>query len=224
MGSSKGGNQHTPVIQNDNLRSIANLYVLNGLCEGPIEGFTYECHGHPNGKECDCFKKCIKFNGTPVMNEDGTENYKVECDWRAGLPEQSHISGYFVASGDISNKVSLPVEVMQKHPVSRELTPVIVRVDDVDAEEVSLRFSVDSLYEAHDNGDVNGTFVELNVDLKSQSSDWVRVRPFNWASPNEATIYKKGKASSKAHSTLTTQTAGTGNISHTFSTLIKRTA
>ncbi len=177
-GKSGGGSAHTPYVATDTLRSVANAYVMDALCEGPIGGFP-----DPQYPE-----KYIKLNGTPIQNEDGTYNFQnVKVDWRLGFPDQSYIPGFFIASSEISQSVGLPTQVK----ASRSVT---VTVNEPGADELMLRFSLAGLQESKTNGDVVGAKVEIKVEIKDSSpgSGWVEVSKL----PGFPKI-KDGKASSK---------------------------
>jgi predicted phage tail protein len=160
MGMGSQPKPHTPVIASDSARSVATVYVLHGLCEGPIKGFA-----KPDPE------MCIKLNGTALKNPDGTRNFEgVAWAFRDGSPFQDPIDGFFGASREASSELGLPVEL--KYGAPRTVT-----IQDADADEISMRFAVNGMYEQKDNGDVTGSSVSLKVEIRDggDGSQWVDV-------------------------------------------------
>ena len=163
-GKDSGGSSSTPSVASDTLRSLAYAYVLDAICEGPIYGF-------PNPQYPE---KYIKLNGTPIQDyDDDTYNFDgTKIEFRAGYPQQSHIPGMHTVSSDISTDLGFPAQV--KHGDSHRVT---VTVTDADADEFLLRFSVPALQETLTTGSVDGSSVEIMVEIKDSTtgSDWVQV-------------------------------------------------
>ena len=230
--SGKGGGGHVPNVASDSLKSTAQIYVLNGLCEGPIYGWALAKEGDTDEQRKMAAKKCIKLNGTPIKNlddndpKDDNENFKgIGFEFRSGLPQQQPIEGFFAASGDVtaaalggsvevkhggtpranSGKIfgnalggaigNLYERIMAQLPLDPDANADghfgarIFTISDTDADEISIRFAVNGLYEANDDGDVNGSAVIYTVEIKEQGGDWVKA--------SDQPYIKLGKASQK---------------------------
>ena len=175
--------QQSPYIADDSPGSVAHVYMIHALCEGPIEGFADK--EHP--------ARCIKLNGTPLENKDGTKNFRnVDFDFRLGLPVQAPIEGFFGASSDVSGQMSLPVEVKHgsdhNNPDGLDGAHVFT-IADPNADEVSIRFSLPGMYNQDDKGNVNGSTVKLRIEVKDSSAN------AKWSPA--AMTEKQGKWSSK---------------------------
>ncbi|MDO6707914.1 host specificity protein J [Photobacterium sp. 1_MG-2023] len=146
---SKGaGEQHTPVEQPDNLKSRQQLAVIDLIGEGEIEG--------PIGG-----LKSVFLDDTPIQNPGGSFNFSgVSAKWTNGTQAQAALSGFSY----LENEQPVSLEVKAEMPLVRSVTnPNIDRL--------RITFGVQSLFQMEDNGDINGTSVQLSVEL-SKNGTW----------------------------------------------------
>lgn len=146
-----GGSSHTPKEAPDNLKSKQVLSIIDMLCEGQIEGPVNGLQG-------------VYLNKTPVQSEDGTNNFTgVNLQWTAGTQSQDYLSGF----PSSENEISVSSEIKQKTPIVRTIT-------DVDTDRVRVTVGVSALYETTDKGDMNGSSVQMLVQIGS-GANWTTV-------------------------------------------------
>lgn len=137
-----GGSSHTPKEQADNLKSKQSLSVIDLLCEGQIEGPVNGLQG-------------VYLNKTPVQNEQGINNFSgVNLQWTSGTQTQSYLSGF----PSSENEIPVSSEVKKNMPIIRTVT-------DPDIDRLRVTVGVSGLFEQNSKGDVNGTSVEMHIQL-----------------------------------------------------------
>lgn len=147
-GGGKAGGSGSPVTAPDDISSEAYARVLEILSEGPIGGLV-------DGE------KSIFFDGTPLMNADGSLNFRnVGWGMRFGDPDQDWLPGF----SNVETETSVGVQVKQATgPVVR--TTSIVNAD---ALQVTLRWG--RLMQTNpQNGNVSATSVQYSIEYKHQS-------------------------------------------------------
>lgn len=148
-GGGKGGG-----VSNDpnTIRTRARARFIEAISEGPI-------HGLVNGE------KSIYFDQTPLMNENGTYNYKdVIWQFHQGYADEGHFKGH--------NAVESP------HTVEVQVTAAnggVVRTivgENIDAVRVILR--VPALVRQTDKG-LKKTSLRYAIDVRGYQGTWVNV-------------------------------------------------
>lgn len=140
MGKGGGGGGHTPVEAKESGRSKQLIRINEVISEGEVQGLADDL-------------KSVYFDNTPVQNADGSYNFKnVVLDGRVGAQVQDVLPGF-----DTSEKeVSVSTRVRKNLPITRTIT-------DNKVSRLRLTLGVQSLFKQEDNGDTNGTQVEMNV-------------------------------------------------------------
>jgi predicted phage tail protein len=145
-----------PVIETDNLFSVAFAKTVYAIGEGVIEGF-------PNSIEKDVF-----LDSVPIKNPDDSENFTgYEVDFRLGEDEtQTPIEGFSTTE----NTVGVNVAITQS-------TGAITRsITDTDTERCRVIVSHPSLQTQNpDNGDISGTTVEYKIEVNSNGGPYSTV-------------------------------------------------
>ncbi len=145
-GGSGGGSVHTPVEAKESGRSKQLVSITEILSEGEIEGLA-------DGM------KSVFFDNTPVQNKDGSFNFNnVQLDGCLGAQKQDTLNGFDTSQKEISVKA----QVRQQQPITRTIT-------DNKVSRLRLTLGVQSLVKQEDNGDTNGTKVDLIVHLGTRS-------------------------------------------------------
>lgn len=154
-GGGKGGSgssQRTPSTAPDSLDSTAYAKIIDLLSEGEIQGLK-DSH------------KSIFFNNTPLQNADGSYNFQINDDsitTRNGTQNQAFIP----RTAAISNEVPVNVTVSQPSPVTRSIT-----ASDTDAVRVTV--TVPQLQSISNEGDVNGTSIQLQISTQVNGGSFV---------------------------------------------------
>jgi predicted phage tail protein len=150
-GKDSGGSARVAVEAPDTLRSVQYANVVDLLSEGEIEGLV-------DGA------KSIYLDETPLQNEDGTYNFRgVTIFNRNGTQSQSHIPGFASAQAESS----VGIEVIQSSPVVRSIS-------NANNTAVRVTLSVPQLTQQNTtNGDINGTSVEIAIDIQTDSGGYV---------------------------------------------------
>lgn len=144
-----GGSSHTPKEQADNLKSSQNLSIIDMLCEGPIEGPVKGLQG-------------VYLNKTPVQSENGTNNFSgVNLQWTAGTQTQSYLPGFTSSE----NEIPVSSEIKKDQPIIRTIT-------DPDIDRLRVTVGVSALFSQTDKGDVNGSSVELAIQIGKGTNWW----------------------------------------------------
>ena len=150
-GKSGGGSGRVAQEAPDSLRSKQYAKVVDLISEGEIFGLV-------NGL------KSVYLDDTPVQNANGSFNFDgVSFDIRNGTQSQTHIAGF----NSIESETPISVEITKDDSVVRTITS-----GDVDA--LRLTVSVPRLSKQDTtNGDVNGTSVQIAVDVQSDGGGFV---------------------------------------------------
>lgn len=139
-GGGGGGSGHTPVEAKESGRSKQLVKIVEIISEGEVEGLT-------DGM------KSVYFDNTPVQNEDESYNFKnVLLEGRVGSQSQEIISGFNTSEKEVSVGAQI-----------RKVTPITRTITDAKVSRLRLTLGVQSLFRQEDNGDTNGTSVNLRV-------------------------------------------------------------
>ena len=158
---SKGGGSSGGDIAPNSIFSNATLSVLDLISEGQIGGLV-------NGA------KSIYFDDVPLQNESGTYNYEgVEVAWVNGTADQKVLDGF----GDVSTPQSVGSEVKYGHPI-------VVAVENNEADQVRIIVSLPSLYSSDDEGNINPTSVSFRFEVAINNTG-------NWQQLGDYTISGK---------------------------------
>lgn len=143
----KGGSGgHTPVEAKETSRSKQLVKIVEVISEGEVEGLA-------DGM------KSVYFDNTPVQNKDGSYNFNnVQLEGRVGSQVQDVIAGFNTSE----KEVSVGTQVRNNLPITRTVT-------DSKVSRLRLTIGVQSLFSQAENGDTNGTTVELVITIGSQS-------------------------------------------------------
>ena len=140
FGGGGGGSGHTPVEAKESGRSKQLVKIVEIISEGEVEGLT-------DGM------KSVYFDNTPVQNEDESYNFKnVLLEGRVGSQSQEIISGFNTSEKEVSVGAQI-----------RKVTPITRTITDAKVSRLRLTLGVQSLFRQEDNGDTNGTSVNLRV-------------------------------------------------------------
>lgn len=141
-----GGGGHTPVEAKETSRSKQLVKIVEVISEGEVEGLADEM-------------KSVYFDNTPVQNKDGSYNFNnVQLEGRVGSQVQDVIAGFNTSE----KEVSVGTQVRKNLPITRTVT-------DSKVSRLRLTIGVQSLFSQAENGDTNGTIVELVITIGSQS-------------------------------------------------------
>lgn len=141
-----GGGGHTPVEAKETSRSKQLVKIIDVISEGEVEGLA-------DGM------KSVYFDNTPVQNKDGSYNFNnVQLEGRVGSQAQDVIAGFNTSE----KEVSVGTQVRKNLPITRTVT-------DNKVSRLRLTVGVQSLFSQNENGDTNGTTVELVITIGSQS-------------------------------------------------------
>ena len=141
-----GGGGHTPVEAKETSRSKQLVKIIDVISEGEVEGLA-------DGM------KSVYFDNTPVQNKDGSYNFNnVQLEGRVGSQVQDIIAGFNTSE----KEVSVGTQVRKNLPITRTVT-------DNKVSRLRLTIGVQSLFSQNENGDTNGTTVELVITIGSQS-------------------------------------------------------
>ena len=141
-----GGGGHTPVEAKETSRSKQLVKIVEVISEGEVEGLA-------DGM------KSVYFDNTPVQNKDGSYNFNnVQLEGRVGSQVQDVIAGFNTSE----KEVSVGTQVRKNLPITRTVT-------DSKVSRLRLTIGVQSLFSQAENGDTNGTTVELVITIGSQS-------------------------------------------------------
>lgn len=143
----KGGSGgHTPVEAKETSRSKQLVKIVEVISEGEVEGLA-------DGM------KSVYFDNTPVQNKDGSYNFNnVQLEGRVGSQVQDVIAGFNTSE----KEVSVGTQVRKNLSITRTVT-------DSKVSRLRLTIGVQSLFSQAENGDTNGTTVELVITIGSQS-------------------------------------------------------
>ena len=141
-----GGGGHTPVEAKETGRSKQLIKIVEIISEGEIEGLA-------DGL------KSVYFNNTPVQNKDGSHNFNnVQIEGRVGSQVQDAIQGFNTSEKEIS----VGTQVKKNLPITRTVT-------DDKVSRLRLTIGVQSLFKQEENGDTNGSKVNLIITIGTQT-------------------------------------------------------
>ena len=141
-----GGGSHTPVEAKETSRSKQLVKIIDVISEGEVEGLA-------DGM------KSVYFDNTPVQSKGGSYNFNnVQLEGRVGSQVQDVIAGFNTSE----KEVSVGTQVRKNLPITRTVT-------DNKVSRLRLTIGVQSLFSQNENGDTNGTTVELVITIGSQS-------------------------------------------------------
>lgn len=152
-GKSGGGSAtvYTPREAPNTLRTRTTARVIDVLCEGPIGGLVAGAQS-------------VFFDDTPLQSPSGEYNFAgVAIYERTGEPDQEPILGFPQAE----NEVGVGVKVTAGSPVTRT---VASGSSIPDAIRVTIRGN--ALFRQETNGDLNGTSVEFDIQLRVDGGAW----------------------------------------------------
>lgn len=142
--------QRQPVIQSDNLQSIAQCKMLYAVGEGEVFGLV-------DGL------RSVKLDGTPLMSANGSLNFQdVQFDFRSGTVEQEHIAGF----PEINNETSVNIELRSDNPFIRA-------INNIDIDAVRIRFSWSALQQQQTNGDITGYRINYAIEVSTDGGPYV---------------------------------------------------
>ena len=143
---SGAGSTHTPVEAKETSRSKQLIKIVEVISEGEVAGLA-------DGM------KSVYLDNTPVQNKNGSFNFKnVSLQGRIGGQVQDVLSGFSASE----KEVSVSAQVRRNLPITRTIT---------DSKVSRLRFTigVQALSKMEDNGDINGSQVNLVITIGGKS-------------------------------------------------------
>ena len=143
---SGAGSVHTPVEVKETSRSKQLIKIVEVISEGEVSGLA-------DGM------KSVYLDNTPVQNKNGSFNFKnVSLQGRIGGQVQDVLSGFSASE----KEVSVSAQVRRNLPITRTIT---------DSKVSRLRFTigVQALSKMEDNGDINGSQVNLVITIGGKS-------------------------------------------------------
>ncbi|WP_245174292.1 TipJ family phage tail tip protein [Gallibacterium genomosp. 3] len=150
-GKGGGGGGRIPVEAPDSLRSKQYAKFVEVVSCGEIQGPV-------NGA------KSVYFGDVPLQDSNGNYNFKdVVIEWRNGAVRQSRTS----IGNTIETTSDVNTEVKQTYPIVRVIT-----AEEADFARISIkvpRLTVQN----KENGDVNGTTVDLKVEYQPNGGSWI---------------------------------------------------
>lgn len=145
MGGSSGGGGHTPKEAPESGRSKQLVKIIEVISEGEVQGLV-------DGV------KTVFLDNTPIQNADNSYNFSnVEAQGRIGTQDQTILDGF----NTTEKEVSVGTEVKKTTPLTRTIT-------DAQVNRIRLTLGVSSLFKQEDNGDTNGSSVDLKITVGKQ--------------------------------------------------------
>jgi predicted phage tail protein len=153
-GGKGGGSQPTPREDPNTLRATSTARIIDVLGEGPIVGLV-------NGA------RSIYFDGTPLVNPDGSPNFKgVTWALMAGLPDQHPLPGANAAETEVAVGVRVRAD-----------TPVVRTINSTPLSAVRVKIRIPALSSVdQSSGSIYGTSVAIAIDVKTNTGQWTEVR------------------------------------------------
>ncbi|MFU2088940.1 host specificity protein J [Avibacterium avium] len=137
-----GGGGHTPVEAPESGRSKQLVNIVEIISEGEIQGLV-------NGV------KSVFLDKTPIQANDGSYNFNnVDAQGRIGVQDQDIMEGFNTSE----KEVAVSAQVRKTVAITRTIT-------DSKVSRLRLTLGVQSLFSQNDQGDTNGTRVELRVTI-----------------------------------------------------------
>lgn len=151
-GKGGGGGARTPTEAADSLSSTQYANLIDLISEGEIQGLK---DGH----------KSIYIDNTPLQNIDNSYNFQnVTVETRNGTQNQTFIP---IAS-EVEDEKAVNVTVQQATPVVRSIT-------DINVDAVRVTITVPALQQFTDEGDINGTSVQLRIAVQYNGGGYTTV-------------------------------------------------
>lgn len=153
-GGKGGGNSaRVPVEAKDSLRSKAFAKIIDAISEGEIGGLV-------DGL------KSVYLDGTPIQNADDSYNFTgVEMEARNGTQSQGYIPGF----ASVESTAGVGVEVSAASSVTHQVTNASVNA-------MRVTIGIPQLTKQNtENGDLNGTSVQIAIDLQSNGGGFAQV-------------------------------------------------
>lgn len=151
-GGGGGGGTRTPTEAADSLSSAQYANLVDLISEGEIEGLK---NGH----------KSIYIDNTPLQNIDNSYNFQnVAVYTRNGTQNQTFIP---IAS-EVEDEKAVNVTVQQATPVVRSIT-------DINVDAVRVTITVPALQQFTDQGDINGTSIQLRIAVQYNGGGYTTV-------------------------------------------------
>ena len=148
-GSTKGGNQHTPVEADDSLSSIQYGQVIDLISEGEIEGLD-------TGDITGTGLQSIFLNGTPIQNPDGSNNFTgFTSALRKGTQNQAYIPTSEL--GQQRNDINA-TQIQQA-------TPFTFTITNTNVNRIRVTIQIPVLRKQEKDGDIVGHSVKLNIRI-----------------------------------------------------------
>ncbi|MCW9731892.1 phage tail protein [Avibacterium sp. 20-15] len=142
MGGGGGGGGRTPVEAPESGRSKQLVNIVEIISEGEIQGLV-------DGV------KSVYLDKTPIQASDDSYNFNnVDAQGRIGVQDQDIMEGFNTSE----KEVAVSAQVRKTVPITRTIT-------DSKVSRLRLTLGVQSLFSQNDQGDTNGTRVELRVTI-----------------------------------------------------------
>jgi len=155
-GGGKGGGGDVRIAQEapNTLQSVATARIIDVVSEGEIEGLQDGLKG-------------VYFDGTPVQNSDDSFNFNgVAISTRNGTPSQVPVEGF----PNVETEVPVNLEF-------RNDTPLVETVTDANTDALRVKVRVPRLTDQNTtNGDLNGSEVEITIEVKESAGAFVLTR------------------------------------------------
>jgi len=151
-GGDGGGSQHTPTEAANSLFSTSYAKLIDLISEGEIYGLV------------DGFKS-IYVDNTPLQNAEGSYNFQnVTVYTKTGTQAQTYIPGF----DDVANEVSVGTVVTAATPIVRTITNTAINA-------AKVTILIPQLQQFTDQGDINGTSVQLQIDVQYNGGGFTTV-------------------------------------------------
>ncbi|SUU97067.1 TipJ family phage tail tip protein [Avibacterium paragallinarum] len=139
-----GGGGHTPMEAPESGRSKQLVNIVEIISEGEIQGLV-------DGV------KSVYLDKTPIQASDDSYNFNnVDAQGRIGVQDQDIMEGFNASE----KEVAVSAQVRKTVAITRTIT-------DSKVSRLRLTLGVQSLFSQNDQGDTNGTRVELRVTIGS---------------------------------------------------------
>lgn len=169
-GKDGGGSARAPVEAADSLHSIQYAKIIDLISEGEIVGLV-------DGL------KSVYLNDTPIQNADGTYNFNnVTMEERTGTQAQSYMVGFQGAEAE----TIVGTEVTNAASVTRSIT----NVNNTDLR-ITLGFP-QLMSQDTSTGDINGTSVEIAIDIQNNGGGFIPQTVRNVLSSNGFSLTSDG--------------------------------
>ena len=153
-GGKGGGGARTPVESPNSLRSASFARIIDVISEGEIEGLV---DGH----------KSIYFDDTPLVNADGTYNFKdVAVEVRTGTIGQALLTN----TDGVESTQTISTALKYNQPVVRSILTA-------GTDMARLGIAVGQLSQTNtENGDIKGTSVQHKIEYRANGGAWITVK------------------------------------------------